>query len=164
MFSLLFLTFLLHFVLHTCMKRAILINFDLIMVFDRLMKYPSKCSLIWRDLSKLKFKHWLFFSQVIQGPPLLFVFAAENKPIWMHAEEREEMSKVRRTLCNKPCGIRTQKLSGISVQLLNRNIKRGVASVTIRPFPLLIYSQGKNRDNTPYGEYGGWYKACKVNR
>ncbi|KAJ8393218.1 hypothetical protein AAFF_G00062900 [Aldrovandia affinis] len=40
---------------------------------------------------------------------------AENKPIWMHAEEREEMSK------------------------------------------------GKNRDNTPYGEYGGWYKACKVN-
>uniref|UniRef100_A0A8C1QR83 Kinesin light chain n=1 Tax=Cyprinus carpio TaxID=7962 RepID=A0A8C1QR83_CYPCA len=41
---------------------------------------------------------------------------AENKPIWMHAEEREEMSK------------------------------------------------GKHRDNTPYGEYGGWYKACKVNR
>ncbi|KAA0718371.1 Kinesin light chain 4 [Triplophysa tibetana] len=39
---------------------------------------------------------------------------AENKPIWMHAEEREEMSK------------------------------------------------GKPRD-TPYGEYGGWYKACKVN-
>uniref|UniRef100_A0A8D3DC83 Kinesin light chain n=1 Tax=Scophthalmus maximus TaxID=52904 RepID=A0A8D3DC83_SCOMX len=22
---------------------------------------------------------------------------------------------------------------------------------------------GKHRDNTPYGEYGGWYKACKVN-
>ncbi|XP_067092158.1 kinesin light chain 1b isoform X4 [Osmerus mordax] len=40
---------------------------------------------------------------------------ADNKPIWMHAEEREEMSK------------------------------------------------GKHRDNTPYGEYGGWYKACKVN-
>uniref|UniRef100_A0A671KI54 Kinesin light chain n=1 Tax=Sinocyclocheilus anshuiensis TaxID=1608454 RepID=A0A671KI54_9TELE len=40
---------------------------------------------------------------------------AENKPIWMHAEEREEMSK------------------------------------------------GKHRDNTLYGEYGGWYKACKVN-
>uniref|UniRef100_A0A9J7Y6X3 Kinesin light chain n=1 Tax=Cyprinus carpio carpio TaxID=630221 RepID=A0A9J7Y6X3_CYPCA len=40
---------------------------------------------------------------------------AENKPIWMHAEEREEMSK------------------------------------------------GKHRDNMPYGEYGGWYKACKVN-
>uniref|UniRef100_A0AAY4EC46 Kinesin light chain n=1 Tax=Denticeps clupeoides TaxID=299321 RepID=A0AAY4EC46_9TELE len=40
---------------------------------------------------------------------------AENKPIWMHAEEREEMSK------------------------------------------------GKHRDSTPYGEYGGWYKACKVN-
>uniref|UniRef100_A0A673ITS2 Kinesin light chain n=1 Tax=Sinocyclocheilus rhinocerous TaxID=307959 RepID=A0A673ITS2_9TELE len=40
---------------------------------------------------------------------------SENKPIWMHAEEREEMSK------------------------------------------------GKHRDNTPYGEYGGWYKACKVN-
>lgn len=28
----------------------------------------------------------------------------------------------------------------------------------------LIYFQGKQRDNTPYGEYGGWYKACKVNR
>uniref|UniRef100_A0A8C2I2F6 Kinesin light chain n=1 Tax=Cyprinus carpio TaxID=7962 RepID=A0A8C2I2F6_CYPCA len=40
---------------------------------------------------------------------------SENKPIWMHAEEREEMSK------------------------------------------------GKHRDNMPYGEYGGWYKACKVN-
>ncbi|XP_058236247.1 kinesin light chain 1b isoform X1 [Hemibagrus wyckioides] len=39
---------------------------------------------------------------------------AQNKPIWMHAEEREE-------------------------------------------------SKGKHRDNTPYGEYGGWYKACKVN-
>ncbi|KAM4591027.1 kinesin light chain 1b isoform 1-T2 [Odontesthes bonariensis] len=39
---------------------------------------------------------------------------AENKPIWMHAEEREEMSK------------------------------------------------GKHKDNTPYWEYGGWYKACKV--
>uniref|UniRef100_A0A8C9TLY8 Kinesin light chain n=1 Tax=Scleropages formosus TaxID=113540 RepID=A0A8C9TLY8_SCLFO len=22
---------------------------------------------------------------------------------------------------------------------------------------------GEHRDNTPYGEYGGWYKACKVN-
>ncbi|XP_039594868.1 kinesin light chain 1-like isoform X2 [Polypterus senegalus] len=40
---------------------------------------------------------------------------AENKPIWMHAEEREEMSK------------------------------------------------GKHRENIPYAEYGGWYKACKVN-
>lgn len=39
---------------------------------------------------------------------------ADNKPIWMHAEEREE-------------------------------------------------SKGRHRDNTPYGEYGGWYKACKVN-
>ncbi|GAA6102265.1 kinesin light chain 1b isoform X3 [Tachysurus ichikawai] len=43
------------------------------------------------------------------------VASTENKPIWMHAEEREEMSK------------------------------------------------GKHKDNTPYGEYGGWYKACKVN-
>uniref|UniRef100_A0A7N6FLX0 Kinesin light chain n=2 Tax=Anabas testudineus TaxID=64144 RepID=A0A7N6FLX0_ANATE len=46
---------------------------------------------------------------------VMFLSVAENKPIWMHAEEREEMSK------------------------------------------------GKHRDNTPYGEYGGWYKACKVN-
>ncbi|XP_054651785.1 kinesin light chain 1 isoform X3 [Dunckerocampus dactyliophorus] len=38
----------------------------------------------------------------------------ENKPIWMHAEEREEQSK------------------------------------------------GKQKDGTPFGEYGGWYKACKV--
>ena len=29
---------------------------------------------------------------------------------------------------------------------------------------LVIHFQGKHRDNTPYGEYGGWYKACKVNR
>lgn len=39
----------------------------------------------------------------------------ENKPIWMHAEEREELSK------------------------------------------------GKHKDSAPYAEYGGWYKACKVN-
>ncbi|XP_061742245.1 kinesin light chain 1 isoform X1 [Nerophis ophidion] len=38
----------------------------------------------------------------------------ENKPIWMHAEEREEQSK------------------------------------------------GKQKDGAPFGEYGGWYKACKV--
>nr|XP_023681360.1 kinesin light chain 1 [Paramormyrops kingsleyae] len=38
----------------------------------------------------------------------------ENKPIWMHAEEREELSK------------------------------------------------GKQKDGSPFGEYGGWYKACKV--
>ncbi|XP_072313172.1 kinesin light chain 1-like isoform X1 [Eucyclogobius newberryi] len=38
----------------------------------------------------------------------------ENKPIWMHAEEREEQSK------------------------------------------------GKQKDGLPFGEYGGWYKACKV--
>uniref|UniRef100_A0A1A7YN03 Kinesin light chain n=1 Tax=Iconisemion striatum TaxID=60296 RepID=A0A1A7YN03_9TELE len=38
----------------------------------------------------------------------------ENKPIWMHAEEREEQSK------------------------------------------------GKLKDSSPFGEYGGWYKACKV--
>ncbi|KAH0620335.1 hypothetical protein JD844_020634 [Phrynosoma platyrhinos] len=37
----------------------------------------------------------------------------ENKPIWMHAEEREE-------------------------------------------------SKGKQKDGTSFGEYGGWYKACKV--
>nr|3ZFW_A Chain A, KINESIN LIGHT CHAIN 2 [Mus musculus]3ZFW_B Chain B, KINESIN LIGHT CHAIN 2 [Mus musculus] len=37
----------------------------------------------------------------------------ENKPIWMHAEEREE-------------------------------------------------SKDKRRDSAPYGEYGSWYKACKV--
>ncbi|XP_048831243.1 kinesin light chain 1 isoform X4 [Brienomyrus brachyistius] len=37
-----------------------------------------------------------------------------NKPIWMHAEEREELSK------------------------------------------------GKQKDGSPFGEYGGWYKACKV--
>ncbi|XP_043818696.1 kinesin light chain 4 isoform X1 [Dromiciops gliroides] len=38
----------------------------------------------------------------------------DHKPIWMHAEEREEMSK------------------------------------------------NRHRDGTPYAEYGGWYKACKV--
>ncbi|XP_040286817.1 kinesin light chain 4 isoform X1 [Bufo bufo] len=39
----------------------------------------------------------------------------DHKPIWMHAEEREEMSKT------------------------------------------------PNNDGTPYSEYGGWYKACRVN-
>ncbi|XP_051574873.1 kinesin light chain 2-like [Myxocyprinus asiaticus] len=37
----------------------------------------------------------------------------DNKPIWMHAEEREE-------------------------------------------------SKGRRKDSVPYGEYGSWYKACKV--
>uniref|UniRef100_A0ACB8G9L0 Kinesin light chain 4 n=1 Tax=Sphaerodactylus townsendi TaxID=933632 RepID=A0ACB8G9L0_9SAUR len=27
---------------------------------------------------------------------------------------------------------------------------------------LLALLQGKHRDSTPYAEYGGWYKACKV--
>ncbi|KAM3930688.1 kinesin light chain 4 isoform 1-T2 [Leptodactylus fuscus] len=40
----------------------------------------------------------------------------DHKPIWMHAEEREEMSK-----------------------------------------------QTPNNDGAPYSEYGGWYKACRVN-
>ncbi|XP_061415371.1 kinesin light chain 1-like isoform X1 [Lethenteron reissneri] len=40
----------------------------------------------------------------------------ENKPIWMHAEEREEQSK----------------------------------------------DKGKHKESPPYGEYGSWYKACKV--
>uniref|UniRef100_A0A5G2RH00 Kinesin light chain n=1 Tax=Sus scrofa TaxID=9823 RepID=A0A5G2RH00_PIG len=44
-------------------------------------------------------------------PP--FLPSGDNKPIWMHAEEREE-------------------------------------------------SKDKRRDSTPYGEYGSWYKACKV--
>ncbi|KAM4694751.1 kinesin light chain 4 isoform 3-T5 [Discoglossus pictus] len=39
----------------------------------------------------------------------------DHKPIWMHAEEREEMSKA------------------------------------------------PHNDSTPYSEYGGWYKACRVN-
>ncbi|XP_072266152.1 kinesin light chain 4 [Pyxicephalus adspersus] len=39
----------------------------------------------------------------------------DHKPIWMHAEEREEMSKT------------------------------------------------PHNDSTPYSEYGGWYKACRVN-
>uniref|UniRef100_A0AAR2JRI7 Kinesin light chain n=1 Tax=Pygocentrus nattereri TaxID=42514 RepID=A0AAR2JRI7_PYGNA len=30
-------------------------------------------------------------------------------------------------------------------------------------FYLMHVEAGKHRDNTPYGEYGGWYKACKVN-
>lgn len=24
--------------------------------------------------------------------------------------------------------------------------------------------QGKQKDGSPFGEYGGWYKACKVDR
>lgn len=36
--------------------------------------------------------------------------------------------------------------------------------LTFSPSCLTFYFQGKHRDTTPYGEYGGWYKACKVNR
>ncbi|XP_021120212.1 kinesin light chain 2 isoform X1 [Heterocephalus glaber] len=42
----------------------------------------------------------------------------DNKPIWMHAEEREESK--------------------------------------------FLPPQDKHRDSAPYGEYGSWYKACKV--
>ncbi|KAJ8780233.1 hypothetical protein J1605_011836 [Eschrichtius robustus] len=44
---------------------------------------------------------------------VIFSSLDENKPIWMHAEEREEC-------------------------------------------------KGKQKDGTSFGEYGGWYKACKV--
>ncbi|ERE90635.1 kinesin light chain 4-like protein [Cricetulus griseus] len=51
----------------------------------------------------------------------------DHKPIWMHAEEREKMSRVSRG----------PSTSGL---ILSRHRESG----------------------TPYAEYGGWYKACKV--
>ena len=45
----------------------------------------------------------------------LLLIPADNKPIWMQAEEREE-------------------------------------------------NKGKGKDSVPYGEYGGWHKAAKVDR
>lgn len=63
----------------------------------------------------------------------------ENKPIWMHAEEREE-SKVR---------------------------EGGGGPRTLAPTascPSSIVMQGKQKAGAAFGEYGGWYKACKVDR
>lgn len=47
------------------------------------------------------------------------------------------------------------------LRLLSSSARHGQFLCIFTP---LIYFQGKNRENTPYGEYGGWYKACKVNR
>lgn len=38
-----------------------------------------------------------------------------------------------------------------------------ILSSLIPPFPHSL-SQGKRKDSGPYGEYGSWYKACKVDR
>lgn len=29
---------------------------------------------------------------------------------------------------------------------------------------MVFVFQGKQKDGSPFGEYGGWYKACKVDR
>lgn len=76
----------------------------------------------------------------------------------MHAEEREEMSKVRRT---QKC---TSDIKGYFASVDDPAPSITICSSTFfLLFPLLT-PKGKQRDNTPYGEYGGWYKACKVNR
>lgn len=74
----------------------------------------------------------------------------------MHAEEREEMSKVR----SKPHQNKAKTLPADVPVFLNArgDVRRG------KLIFFLVFFQGKHRDNTPYGEYGGWYKACKVNR
>lgn len=98
----------------------------------------------------------------------------------MHAEEREEMSKVR-TSCNPQKAEQIFKRrkhththsiipSRQMIFTVNTEEKLLLQFKAATPLHaplfrfLFIYFQGKHRDNTPYGEYGGWYKACKVNR
>lgn len=53
------------------------------------------------------------------------------------------------------------------VTLLPLTIQLQASQSVLPPFfssSPLFTPKGKQRDNTPYGEYGGWYKACKVNR
>uniref|UniRef100_A0A3B3QM67 Kinesin light chain n=1 Tax=Paramormyrops kingsleyae TaxID=1676925 RepID=A0A3B3QM67_9TELE len=51
-------------------------------------------------------------------------------------------------------------------EILTRAHEKEFGSVDGESVPstyLFTGFQGKHRDNTPYVEYGGWYKACKVN-
>ncbi|NWQ63229.1 KLC1 protein, partial [Neopipo cinnamomea] len=58
-------------------------------------------------------KEFSLHCMTVAYAPLSRCQSNENKPIWMHAEEREEC-------------------------------------------------KGKQKDGTSFGEYGGWYKACKI--
>lgn len=78
-----------------------------------------------------------------------FLPSGDNKPIWMHAEEREE-SKV---------AVRGRAGAGVRGRGEAGGCRGGPSLTSGLPFP-----QDKRRDSTPYGEYGSWYKACKVDR
>uniref|UniRef100_A0AAY4EC37 Kinesin light chain n=1 Tax=Denticeps clupeoides TaxID=299321 RepID=A0AAY4EC37_9TELE len=47
-------------------------------------------------------------------------------------------------------------------EILTRAHEKEFGSVDGKDLHSFRFS-GKHRDSTPYGEYGGWYKACKVN-
>uniref|UniRef100_A0A8C9Z1V8 Kinesin light chain n=1 Tax=Sander lucioperca TaxID=283035 RepID=A0A8C9Z1V8_SANLU len=66
---------------------------------------------------------------------------AENKPIWMHAEEREEMSKVR-AFCSQPHVILNKKKH---CKLKERGVSKGSPTVntTLRNLGALYRRQGK---------------------
>lgn len=110
----------------------------------------------------------------------------DHKPIWMHAEEREEMSKVS---VGPSLGRLTARPSGLLLALAQRlpyfppehqpqteegafpspartRAARTPASLRSHLWlPLPSVLQSRHREGgTPYTEYGGWYKACKVSR
>ena len=39
-----------------------------------------------------------------------------------------------------------------------------LATLPLRKLDVSSNPSTQGKDGTPYGEYGGWYKACKVNR
>lgn len=71
------------------------------------------------------------------------LFAAENKPIWMHAEEREEMSKVRRT---QKC---TSHIKGYFASVNDPAPSITICSSTFFLLFPLIYSQGQAKRQHP---------------
>lgn len=112
-----------------------------------------------------------------------------HKPIWMHAEEREAMSKVSwggptwgargyqasvlllhqpassslptRGPAPDPRCLPQPSLHQAQHQLAPQHLHPLISGF---PSPSVLLQSPHREGGTPYAEYGGWYKACKVSR
>lgn len=122
------------------------------------------------------FPHWPGGSgfphsvQICSLTPSLNISSSEDhKPIWMHAEEREKMSRVSRGPSTSGLILVLVYYSplalALNVQYLSQPGLYLSPVPTCSPTSLYFPPQSRHRESgTPYAEYGGWYKACKVSR
>uniref|UniRef100_A0A8C3ICU1 Kinesin light chain n=1 Tax=Chrysemys picta bellii TaxID=8478 RepID=A0A8C3ICU1_CHRPI len=80
----------------------------------------------------------------------------ENKPIWMHAEEREESKVPGRGSAGLLGALGSQWDAGGTCPWLLPLHSDWEYPVCLCP------PQDRRKDSVPYREYGSWYKACKV--